>query len=415
MKLTKLEKYWILGDVGNSAFVLLNSTIIPIYFKNLAAMDGISDSTSTAYWGYTASISTIIIMILGPILGAVGDHQHFKKRLFTLFVMVGVLGCAALGMPLPWVAFLAVAVVAKTGFSGSLVFYDAMLPDVTSDERMHQVSSNGYAWGYLGSCIPFIVSLLLVLGANVIGISTGVAMAMAFILTAGWWLVASIPLIKNYKQIHYVQAKGSLVASSFKNLAATFKNIFKNKKILTFLIAFFLYIDGVYTIIDMATSYGKDVGISDDSLLLALLLTQLVAFPFAIIFGKLTSKIKTTRLISFAIFGYLGIGVFALWLAKPWQFWLLAVLVAVFQGAIQALSRSYFAGLIPKEKSNEYFGIFDIFGKSAAFLGTFLMGVATQYTQNTRVGVGVICLLILLGCIVFQLHLKLSQKQEKAL
>lgn len=405
-KLTKLEKYWILYDVGNSAFVMLVSTIIPIYFKNVASSEGITLANSTAYWGYAMSVSTLIVAILGPVLGAVADTDGYKKPLFTIFLMLGVIGCAALSLPVSWIGFLAIFVFAQTGISASMIFYDAMLSDVTTDERMDLLSSHGYAWGYIGSCIPFTASLLFILSADKIGISASMATGIAFFITALWWLLMSLPLIKNYKQLNFVSIEKAPFSTAFKRLAGTFKDVKKHKDILIFLIAYFFYIDGVHTIIGMATSYGKDVGISDNNLLLALLLTQVVAFPFAIIFGKLSKKYKTTDLIKTCIIGYFLIALFALQLDKAWEFWFLAVCVAMFQGAIQALSRSYFAKLVPKERSSEYFGFYDIFGKGASFTGTMLMGITTQITGNSKFGVLAISFMFIIGYMVFKKAVK---------
>lgn len=412
MKMTKLEKQWVLYDVGNSAFIMLVSTIIPIYFKNMASEQGIAGDISTAYWGYAASIATIIIALLGPVCGTLGDHKGYKLPLFATFLLIGVGGCAALGLPVGWLGFLAIFVIAKVGYSGSLIFYDAMLCDVSSDERMDMVSSNGYAWGYLGSCAPFILCLLMILTADQTGLGTLRATVISFIITALWWLCCSVPLMRKYRQKNYINANGSAVASSFRRLWGTLKKITKDKHIFTFLIAFFLYIDGVYTIIEMATSYGKDVGINDNSLLMALLLTQVVAFPFAILFGKLAKKVSATKIIQWSILGYIGIALFALQLDKAWEFWLLAVWVAVFQGGIQALSRSYFAKIVPREQSNEYFGLYDIFGKGAAFTGTFLIGLITHMTGSSKYGVAILPVLFLAGYFVLQAHLKVK-KYEK--
>ena len=401
-KLTKLEKRWILYDVGNSAFVLLTSTIIPIYYKNIASASGISDSDSTAFFGYATSLVTILVAVLGPVLGTLADTKGFKKPVFTFFMMMGVLGCAGLALPATWVAFLAVYVLAKTGLNASLVFYDAMLPDVTADERMDVVSAQGYAWGYIGSCIPFIVSLVFVLCSDMIGISGGTAMAAAFLLNAAWWFLVTLPLLKSYEQKHYVERTPHPVRDSFGRLAKVFSEVRQNPAIWFFLLAFFFYIDGVYTIIDMATTYGKDVGISDTDLVLALLMTQVVAFPCSIAFGKISKRFKNGSLIQVSILAYFLIAVFALQLDKAWEFWFLAVCVAVFQGAIQALSRSYFAKIIPKEKSSEYFGFYDIFGKGAAFIGTTVMGISTMVSGSSRYGVAILSLMFLVGFFFFR-------------
>lgn len=224
------------------------------------------------------------------------------------------------------------------------------------------------------------------------------ATAIAFIMNALWWFFITIPLLKNYQQINYTTVKEPII-NNLKRVLTSIKN---NKKVLFFLIAFFFYIDGVYTIIEMATSYGKDVGIDDNSLLLALLLTQVVAFPFSLIFGKLAKKFPVKSLILSCIIGYFFIAVFALWLDTAWKFWVLAVFVAVFQGAIQALSRSYYAQIIPESQASEYFGIFDIFGKGASFMGTLLMGITTQITDNSKYGVVVIACMFVIGGIIFK-------------
>ncbi|MEL7648065.1 MAG: MFS transporter [Sedimentibacter sp.] len=409
--LSNLEKYWILYDVGNSAFIMLVSTIIPIYFKNIAKSYGVSLANSTAYWGYSISISTLIVAILGPTLGALADTKGYKKPLFTLFLMLGVIGCAMLSVPMPWILFLAVFVLAKVGVSASLIFYDAMLNDVTTDDRMDMLSSMGYAWGYIGSCIPFVISLVLILSAEKLSMTSARATGLAFLLNAAWWLLVTVPLLKNYRQVHYVEVKEHPFSDAMERLLNTFRDIKKQKEIFMFLLAFFFYIDGVYTIIEMATSYGKDVGISDNNLLFALLLTQVVAFPFALVFGKLSRKYKTKDLIAFCIGGYFLIALFALQLDKAWEFWFLAVCVAMFQGAIQALSRSYFAKIIPKEKSSEYFGFFDIFGKGASFTGTMLMGVTTQLSGSSKTGVAFISLMFVIGFLIFRKAAKMQSAQ----
>lgn len=411
-KLTKLEKYWVLYDVGNSAFVLLVSTIIPIYFKNMAEGKGISAADSTAYLSYAISISTILIAILGPILGTLADNKNHKKPLFILFMMLGVLGCAGLALPKSWIAFLTIFIIAKVGLGGSLIFYDSMMVDVTTDERMDKVSSHGFAWGYIGSCVPFIISLLLVLGSDVIGISGTLATGIAFLLNASWWGLVTVPLLKNYEQKYYVESSTATVKKSFTRLCGIAKELKNNRKVATFLLAFFFYIDGVYTIIEMATSYGKDVGINDTSLLLALLLTQFVAFPCAIFFGKLAQKYETKKLISVCIIAYFLVAVYGLQLDKGWEFWLMASVVGVFQGAIQALSRSYYAKIIPKEKSSEYFGVYDIFGKGASFMGTMLMGISTQTFRTSKAGVIVIACMFVIGYALFWAQ---DKKKEEAI
>ena len=401
MKFTKLEKQWILYDVGNSAFTLLVSTILPIYFNSLAGNAGVSEVDYLAYWGYAASVSTLIVAFLGPVLGTLADIRNFKKPLFFACVMIGAVACGLLWAPSSWFLFLVVFVIAKVAYNTSLIFYDAMLVDVTTPDRLDRVSSNGYAWGYIGSCIPFVISLVFVLLYESFGMTIGTAMTIAFLINGAWWLVMSLPLLKNYKQIHYIEAPDHPLKQSIGRIVDTLKDIKGQKHIFMYLLAFFFFIDGVYTIIEMATAYGSALGLDTTGLLLALLLTQIVAFPCALIFSRLSAKHETGKLLKICILAYIGIGLFAIQLDKQWKFWFLAFCVGMFQGAIQALARSYFAKIIPAEKSGEYFGIYDICGKGASFMGTFLIGVVAQVTGVANLGVAVIAVLLIVGFFVF--------------
>lgn len=328
-KLTKMEKYWILYDVGNSAFTLLVSTIIPIYFNALAGNAGISEVDYLAYWGYAASISTVIVAILGPTMGTVADTRNYKKPLFVFFMMIGVIGCAALSVPTSWIVFLVVFVIAKVGYNASLIFYDSMLVDVTTPERMDKVSSHGYAWGYIGSCIPFIISLVFVLMYESIGITMNTAMMLAFLINAVWWVLMTLPLLKNYRQKNFAAPPEHPIKDSFIRLGHTLRDIKKEKKIFLYLLAFFFFIDGVYTIIEMATAYGSALGLDTTGLLLALLVTQIVAFPCALIFSRFSKRYETTKLIKVCIAAYTLIALFAIQLDKQWEFWFLAVMVGM--------------------------------------------------------------------------------------
>ena len=409
MKLNEKEKRWILYDVGNSAFVLLVATIIPIYFNYLAGKAGLSDVDYLAYWGYAASICTVIVAILGPILGTIADTKGYKKPIFMISILIGTIACSLLGLMVQWMAFLIVFLIAKVGFSASLIFYDSMLSDITDEERMDYVSSQGYAWGYIGSCVPFVLCLVIVLGSDTFGIRMETAMGIAFVLVAVWWLLMSLPLLKNYEQKYYVEKKPHAIAQSFKRLGETFKNMKEEKQVFMFLLAFFFYIDGVYTIIDMATAYGSALGLDSTGLLLALLVTQIVAFPCAIIFGNLSYRIRTEKLITVCIFAYLGIAIFAVFLKTQLQFWILAILVGMFQGGIQALSRSYFTKIIPEEHSGEYFGLMDICGKGASFVGTTIVSIVSQLTGNISMGVGMIAILFCIGIVIFLKAVSMSR------
>ena len=403
---TGLERAWILYDVGNSAFVLLVATLIPIFFNALAEEGGLSSVDYLAYWGYAASAVTIITAVLSPILGTLADTRGFKKPIFILCLVVGVAGCCAMGLAKTWLPFLLIFVFAKVGFSGSLVFYDSMLGDVTTPDRMDVVSSRGYAWGYIGSCVPFVVCLALVLGSGAIGLSQMTALNIALFITAAWWLAMTLPLLKTYRQLHYVEVEKHAIRQSFARIGHTLRHLHEDKQVFWFLLAFFCYIDGVYTIIDMATAYGTALGLDTTGLLLALLVTQIVAFPSALIFGRLSVKYPSTTLIPVCIAAYAGIALFAFFLTQQWQFWVLAFVVGMFQGGVQALSRSHFAKIIPPEKSGEYFGLFDICGKGASFLGTMIVSVGSQLTGSANVGVGSLIVLFIVGFVLFRVSYK---------
>lgn len=400
-KLNALEKKWVLYDIGNSAFTLLISTIMPIYFIYLAENAGISEVNYLAYWGYATSISTAIVAVLGPTLGTLSDGKGRRKKIFLGALLVGAIGCVLLGFMQSWLWFLLLFVIAKSAYSVSLVIYDSMLPDITTEERMDEVSSRGYAWGYIGSCIPFLCSLLLVLFYDALGISMMTAMGIAFLLVAVWWAAMTVPLLKAYRQKNYRTAGERAANSDRRRVRDLLSEIAGQKKVLFFLLAFFFYIDGVYTIIDMATAYGTALGLDTTGLLLALLLTQIVAFPAALIFGKLSGKYAAARLISICVAAYFLIALYGIFLKEQYQFWILAVAVGIFQGAIQSLSRSYYAKIIPAERSGEYFGIYDICGKGASFAGTMLVSAVSQITGNVNLGVGALSVMFLAGFLLF--------------
>lgn len=406
-KLTKLEKYWILYDVGNSAFILLVATIVPIYFNYLASLAKINEVDYLAYWGYASSFTTLIVAIIGPVLGSIVDTKGYKKPIFTISMIIGVMGLACFSVPKSWIIFLSVFVIAKIGYNASLIFYDSMLLDITDDKRMDYVSSQGYAWGYIGSCVPFVVSLVFVLFYEKMGIPFNSAMTIAFLINALWWLGMTLPLLKNYKQVNFVEKQEHPIRDSFKRLGHTLSTLNEDKKVFFYLISFYFYIDGVYTIIEMATAYGSALGLNTNGLLIALLVTQIVAFPFALIFGRLSKKYPTDKLIKVCIVAYTGIALFAIQLDKQWEFWILAIFVGMFQGAIQALSRSYFAKIIPPKKSGEYFGLFDICGKGASFMGTTLVGLISQLTGHMNYGVAMISVMFVIGFYFFQKAAKL--------
>lgn len=393
-KMTKAEKSWIMYDVGNSALVLLATSVIPIYFKALA------DGPSLVAWSYAETIASLVIALLMPVLGSIADMRGMKKKFVFGTMLLGVVATVAMGIPVDPIPFLIIYVVSSIMLNTSCVFYDALLVDATTDEHMDEVSSSGYAWGYVGSCVPFIVCLGIILGRP-FGIDMRGAMQASFAITGAWWLVFTLPMMRNVQQTHYKPREPHAIRKAITGIGATLKNIWADKRLRYFIIAYFFYIDGVHTIIKLSTSYGSDLGIDGTQLVLALLVTQFVAFPSAIAYGKLGKRFGTRTMIMVGIAGYTFITCFAaFFLHSAAEFWFLAIMVGLFQGGIQALSRSQFGKLCPKEHANEYFGFFDIFGKYAAVMGTFIVGTITALTGNGSIGVFAIVILFIIGFVV---------------
>ena len=400
-KFTKAEISWVLYDVGNSALVLLATSIIPVYFSHLASQDASMEDMALVAWSYAETIASLIIALLMPILGSVADMEGMKKKFLIGCVGTGVVATVAMGFPENWLAFLIIYILSALALNMSFVFYDALLVDATTDEHMDEVSSHGYAWGYIGSCIPFVICLLIVLNEENLGLGLHNAMLISFLITSVWWAGFTVPLIKNVTQKHFKPLEEHAFSNAIKGIGTTLKSIWADEGLRWFIIAYFFYIDGVHTVIKVSTIYGDSLGIDSTQLILALLVTQFVAFPSAIIYGKLASKYGTRKMLLIAIVAYFCITTFAAFFLKTaTEFWILAICVGMFQGGIQALSRSEFGKLCPKEHANEYFGFFDIFGKYAAILGTFLMGTFTAITGDGAWGILSIAVLFIVGFVV---------------
>lgn len=402
---TKEERSWIRYDWASSAYsIIISTAVFPLFYKATATNAGVSLSNSTAYLGYTIAIATFILAMIGPILGTIADYKGMKKRFFTIFFTLGVTFTAMLAF-VPsdnWLMMLVVYTLAVLGSTGSNVFYDAFIVDVTTDERMDRVSARGYGMGYIGSTIPFIISIAIIILAQtkVLPISMTLASQTAFIITAIWWGLFSIPMFKNVHQKHYIEREPQLVLQSFRRLAKTFKEIRQYKALFLFLLAYFFYIDGVGTIITMSTAYGTDLGISSTNLLIILFATQVVAWPFAILFGKLSEKYTGKKMLYVGISVYIVVCIYAYFLETTTDFWILAMLVATSQGGIQALSRSYFAKLVPKANANEFFGFYNIFGKFASIMGPLMVGLTAQLTGNSSMGVFSLVVLFVIGMVI---------------
>ena len=395
--LSKRECSWVLYDVGNSAYVMLAATLIPIYFSAIAE----PGSSAVVAWGYATTVASLALALLMPFLGSLADLKGNKKKFLAGTIGTGAVSLAVMGVPGNAMVFLAIYVFSSVMLNASLVFYDAFLVDATEQDRYDEVSSQGYAWGYIGSCIPFIVCLVIVLFGSSFGIGQLDGIRISFVITAAWWLVFSVPVLRDVHQTHFKAREEHLFRHTLKGLVGTCKKIARDKRLLMYMLAFFFYIDGVHTIITMSTSYGTDLGIDSTQLVLALLVTQFVAFPSAIAYGRLAGRFGTKRMLLIAVFAYFCITLFAaFFLRSAAEFWVLAVCVGLFQGGIQALSRSEFGKLIPKENANEYYGFFDIFGKYATIMGTLLVSVFTQLTGSSSYGVLSVAVLFIVGFIL---------------
>lgn len=402
LRISKKEKSWILYDWANSAFTLtMLTTILPIYFTAMVGQIGLSKEMATSYWGYTNAIASLIVAVLSPFMGGLADYMGVKKKFFTIFSMMGIIfsGMMAFIPYGQWQLLMATYIISLIGFSLSNVFYDSFLTDITTEERMDMISSLGYAFGYIGSTIPFIICMGIIMAAqkSIIPISSITASKVSFFITTMWWLIFTLPMLKNVEQIHGKPYEKYRLKDSIMMLKKSFNKARRNRKAFLFLCAYFFYIDGVDTIIRMAASFGTTVGINSSTLLVILLVTQFVAFPFAIIYGKLAQIFKGKAMLIAGIGVYIVICIFAFFLKSAREFWILSILVGSSQGGIQALSRSYFAKMIPKENSNEYFGFYNIFGKFAAIMGPFLVGIVTQITGDVRNGVLSLILIFIIG------------------
>ena len=397
LKLTRSERSWILYDCGNSAYsIAITTALLPVYF-------GMFRGGASMEIGYYNSIASILVAVLAPILGTIADYKNFKKRFFTFFFLLGVVFTAALAViPNGQAVTLAVFyVLTCVGFAGANVFYDAFLVDVSPNARMDSVSSKGFAYGYIASVIPFALCLAII---YTLGFDNMVGFQLAFGITAVWWGLFTIPMLKNVRQTYYVPREKNPIGKSFKRLAATFRNIKQYKIVFAFLAAYFLYIDGVDTIIKMSVPYatsviGFDPG--DVFLMLGILLViQIIAFPFALLYGRLAKTVGTKRMIIAAICTYIVACIFAYFMTQVWHMFILGVLIGSAQGGIQALSRSYYAKIIPKQNANEFFGFYNIFGKFAAIIGPALMALIESLSGNARLSIFALLPLFIIGLVL---------------
>lgn len=417
---TKEETSWILYDVGNSAQVLTTCTVI---FPLLIAK--ITPGDSSVYVGWANAVYGIILAFLSPILGTMADYKGQKMRMFKWFLFIGIFGGFALALPfIDYKMAILFFVIAMIGYNGSIVFYDAFIVDVCDDDRVDKVSAAGYAWGYIGSVLPFLIfiipfALVTLMGdaeGNVVlgdftltyRLACGLTMGMAVL----WWLFYSRPMLKNVRQKKYHEPVEHIVRESFGRLWHTFKNIRQNKNIFLFCLSYFFYIDCVNTVIKMAVSLATEMGVSDIMSLIVVIAINIIAFPGAIYYGRLVERFGSKTMIYAGIIGYLGVVVAGVMIPVNMNFiWVVALLVGLFQGGIQSVSRSYFAKLIPnKEDSNEYFGFFSVFSKFSSILGPVAVSVIIMITDETRYGILGLIPMMLIGAF-FLMLVKDPEKQ----
>ena len=394
---TKKEWAWILQDWADSVFsLMITAASFPIFYKAVTDSVGMAPATSTAYLGYANSLSTIVVAVMSPFLGTSADYKGVRGPLFTFGTLLGVGSVLAMifAGPNAWLYLLVVYTLSAIGFSLSNVFYDSSIMDVTTEQRLDMVSSAGYAYGYIGSVFAFLIFFALQLSG---WLSSRDLVNVGFLITAIWWFVFTVPYWRHVKQVSYIEHHDGLVKSTLRSLKETVGELKHYPTILWFLVGYFLYIDGVGTIIKMATSVGSDLGLPANQLIIILLVVQVVAFPSSLAYGALAKRFGSRTLLFVGIGTYVVICVFALGLSGFRDFLILAILVGTAQGGIQALSRSYFGQLIPKQKTNQFFGFYNIFGKFSSVLGTTILALVAQMTGDSLKGLFAIIIQFLLG------------------
>ena len=407
-KLSKKERSWVLYDVANSAFVLTVITVLfPLYHHNKDLIDGVPLNYTSIFAFITAGIA-LITALLAPIFGALSNYRGNKKKFFKLFLSVGLIGGLGLAIPgLQWLVLIGIFIIASVGYNLTNVVYNAFLVDVTTEDRYDEISAKGFGWGYIGSMIPFTIAIV-PYGLIFLGILDSQYMqatiSFAFVVIFAWWFFYSLPIIRNVDQTYSVEKNGtgfSRVMDAFKSLSKTFKEIRTYKNIFIFMISYLLYIDVVNTIIRLATTIGNGLHVGMITLLGVVILVQFIAWPCAILFGRLTKVYGGKKMIYYGIIMY-ALTIFVVFQIQEgteWLMWIVALLVGSAQGGIQAVSRSFFAKMVPKEKANEFFGFFSVFGKFSGVFSPFILGITVHF-MPMRFSVLFLLIPLTLGAIV---------------
>lgn len=387
----KIINSWSMYDWANSAFATtIMAAVLPIYYSAIAE-PALTPNQATAYWGYTNSIALLLVALLSPILGAVADFRGAKKRYLTYFALIGISATALMYFLTSgdWLFASVLFIIGNIGFAGANVFYDSLLPHIAQKGDIDQVSTRGYAMGYLGGGLLLAVNLAMIMLSpdHLTALMTRISLASVAI----WWLLFAIPLWKNVpeppRQIYEGELDSNPFSAGFKRLAVTFKEIKKYKELFKFLVAFWLFNDGIGTIIKMATIYGKEIGIGQTDLIGALLMVQFVGIPFSFAFGWLAKRIGTKRSIYISLSVYFLISIGGYFMESAIHFWILGFAVALVQGGSQALSRSLYGRMVPKAQSAEFFSFFSVSGKLAGMFGPLVFGLVSQIMGNSRLGI----------------------------
>lgn len=397
---------WALYDWANSAFATtVMAGFFPLFFKQYWNA-GVDATVSTMRLGLANSASGIVVACLAPFLGAVADRGGNRKRFLLFFAALGVVSTAGFyGVGKGgWALASALYGFGAIGFSAGNVFYDALIVGVAGESRVDAVSALGYALGYLGGGILFAVNVAMTLRPEIFGLGdVTLAVRVSFLTVALWWGIFSVPL---FLRVPEPPVSGrprtglSVVGSGFRQLAQTFREVRRYRVAFTFLLAYWLYIDGVDTIVRMAVDYGLSLGLDQGSLITALLLTQFVGFPAALVYGKLGQRVGPKRAVLAGLTVYLGITIWGAFLSSETEFYALAVILGLVQGGVQALSRSLYARLIPPSKSAEFFGFYNMMGKFAAVIGPVLMGWAAVMTGSSRASILAVAVLFVAGMVL---------------
>jgi len=397
---------WALYDWANSAFATtVMAGFFPLFFKSFWAAD-LSPVESTAVIGTTNSLAGLFIMLLAPILGAYSDLGKLKKKFLAFFALLGVLSTGYLYF-IPqgdWVIAASLYALAVVGFSGGNIFYDSLIVSVSKQDQRHKVSSLGFSMGYLGGGLLFVVNVLMYLNPAWFGLSSqSEAILWSFLSVAIWWAVFSLPLFMSVEEKSNTEISKGLfenITEAFKAVASTLREIKKHKRVAIFLIAYWLYIDGVDTIVRMAIAYGSDIGLDASSMITALLLTQFVGFPATLVFGIFADKIGFKKILTIGISIYILVTFYAYYMTTALEFYILAGTVGLVQGGVQAISRSFFSTIIPMNKEAQFFGFYNLVGKSAVFLGPVLVSWVALIFGNPRFGILSLLFLLVPGLVL---------------